>query len=139
MLQLSNPENCYGFFFPIHEDKIHAYVIQLILSQCYSVSEWNDLTFIKLLSSYVFRLINRKKVFRNRVKCWIRILIESYHSFASKLRKIRRYLGAGGGYVFNIDRALPGPQCLFVERGEGSDGDLFPTGVQDTVSRDWAL
>lgn len=73
------------------------------------------------------------KVFRNRAICWIRILIESYHSFASKLRKIRRYLEAGGGYVFNIDRALPGPQCLFAERGEGWDGDLFPTGAQDTL------
>lgn len=78
------------------------------------------------------------KVFRNRVIWWIRILIESHHSFASKLLKIRRYLGPVGGYVFNIDRA-PGPQCLFGERGEGSDGDLFPTGAQDTAPRDWAL
>lgn len=32
-----------------------------------------------------------------------------------------------------------GPQCLFVERREGSDGDLFPTATQDTGRRDWGL
>lgn len=42
-------------------------------------------------------------------------------------------------FVFHIDRFAFGPQCLFVERGEGSDGDLFPTAAQDTGRRDWGL